>query len=91
MDGVEGQGYNHGASWCYLPQWWLQWMEWKVKVINTELAGATYLSGGFNGGSVLQQQLHDLDAILLTGDVQRSETILETHNTLYQCDLGYNI
>lgn len=37
-----------------------------------------YLGGGLDGCAVLQQELHDLDAILLACDVQRSEAIQRT-------------
>ena len=37
--------------------------------------GEPGLGGGGDGGAVLQQQLHHLDAVLLAGDVQRRETI----------------
>ena len=35
----------------------------------------SYLGGCFDGGSVLEQQLHDLDPVLLAGDVQRREPV----------------
>ena len=34
-----------------------------------------YFGGGFDGSTVLEQQFDDFDAILLAGDVQRSEAV----------------
>lgn len=44
---------------------------------HTPCGCATYLGDGLNGSAVLQQELHHLDSVLLAGDVQRRETILE--------------
>ena len=41
--------------------------------------GSPYLCDRVDGGPHLQQQLHDTDVVLLTGDVQGGKAILQPH------------
>lgn len=41
----------------------------------------SHLSNGLNGGSIFDQQFHDLNPVLLASDMKRSETILVKRGT----------
>jgi len=47
----------------------------------TESVWISYLSGGFDGGSILEQELHHLDSVLLASNVQWGEAILSTNTS----------
>lgn len=44
-------------------------------------AAVSHLSDGLDGGSVLHQQLHHLHPVLLAGDVQGGEAVLQQEQT----------
>lgn len=62
----------------------------------TEKKTNSHLSNGLNGGSIFDQQFHYLHPVLLTSNVERSETILQqqpqqTNKTVKRLRFKYNV
>lgn len=70
--------WQYAVRWllCRLSRIWKANLQGNSLLVRTILLHDTNLGNCLYGRPVFQKQLHHLDSVLLTGDVQRSETIL---------------